>query len=170
MTRVGHQAEDLSSPPMAQAPTAPPHYAQSKQRSRRDDSLNEEYEKLSPDMQRYVQSLIQQPNTSQASNERSERELHECMARMNIGDAEPSSRSPNAPGSRGLPPCARPSSPHFSGSNQDDLEDDRRTVITNTNSGNVNSTTVVDSHNDNSTRTEISRGLGYAGKLGPGFL
>jgi hypothetical protein len=84
MTRVGHQAEDLSPPPMAQAPTAPPHYAQGKHRSRRNDSLNEALEKLSPDMQRYVQSLIQQPNTSQAPNERSERELHEYMARMNI--------------------------------------------------------------------------------------
>jgi len=86
-------------------------------------------------------------------------------------DAEPSSRPPNAPGSPGLPPGASSSSAHFS-----DFEDDRRTVIINTNSGNVNSANVVDSHNgnvnsanvvdshnDNSTRTEISR---YAGKLG----
>ncbi len=130
-----------------------------------EELTNEDFDQLSPGMQRYVQSLIQQRNTSQAPNERSEREIHEHMARMNIDDAEPSSKPSNAPRRTGssLPPGARSFSPHSSGFYQDDFEDDRRTVITNINSGNLNSTTVVDSHNDNSTRTEISRGLGKLG-------
>jgi hypothetical protein len=126
---------------------------------------------MSPKMKEYLESLGHGPRSS----------LNEGMANVRL-----SPQSFGSPGNYGRPtPDAarkgvhRPASPDSSeeGQSEDDedydaetgdlrqhpssyVHNDNRVILTNINSNNVNTENVVDSYNDNSTRTDIRKGSG----------
>lgn len=137
------------------------------------DSLDEEMRNLSPEMQSYIQRLIQQRNKPPRVPARPERDIQDRMANMRIDDPEtvrPASGQRNLRSRPRNPPGGTRGAPskfsYRKTSTGDDSESDEggwisrddHTIIENIDSQNVNNTTVVDSHNDNSTRTEISKG------------
>jgi len=123
-----------------------------------------EYERMSPKMKDYFKSLGFVPGPQHS--------LNEGMANMRLDRPGPQSFS-----SSGTP--GRPISPGSGQEeqNEDDEEDDydadngdleqhrssyvhndNRVITTNVNSNNVNTENIVDSYNDNSTRTDIRKG------------
>jgi len=178
---VGDELEDepdLPPPRRPQQRTVPTR-PQAKRPGNHDDSLIEELKTLSPEMQRYIKSM-QQRNRGPIPPVRPESELQDRMSDMQLDDAGPSRPpagrgSPRVPGGPQNPKSSartrgpRVAEPYRDNSPEDDSDSDEdgdpaplhgRAIITSTDSNNVNSTTVVDSHNDNSTRTEITKAYG----------
>lgn len=129
-------------------------------------------------MQQYIK-LMQQRKTRPIPPVRPESELQDRMADMQLDDAGPSRppagrssphvRGPQNPRSSARTRGPRVAEPYRDNSPEDESDSDDSdedgplhgsAIITSTDSNNVNSTTVVDSHNDNSTRTEITKGYG----------
>jgi hypothetical protein len=143
-------------PPRAQR-AAPRRRPQAEQSGDRDISLDEELRNMSPEMQRYVQKLMKR----NAAPVPPERDILDRMADMQLDDAEPS----RAPAGRNSPRARPQQPPRRTRAYPAEVESDSdgdfplpgHAIVTNTDSQNVNHTTVVDSHNDNSTRTEMSR-------------
>jgi len=179
----GDDSDDQHEPSLPPRPTAQLRSgprrrpSQAERSGNRDDSFDDEFSNLSPEMQRYIQKLMRQRNGRPPPPARPEKDLLDRMADMRLDDTQEPSRPPagrrsprsrpqNPPrGTRGPPPARRTESrPEIPAEEEDDSESDGdfaprgHTIITNTDSQNVNSTNVVDSHNDNSTRTEISKG------------
>lgn len=140
-----------------------------------DGSLDEELRSFSPEMQRYVQ-MLQQRNRAPVPPAKPEKDLQDRLADMHLDDAELSSppagrnnprprpqhaprRDMNAPRGTRVPPRFAESYRHNPTVEEYESDEDsaRGSVVRNIDSQNVNSSTVVDSHNDNSTKTEISK-------------
>lgn len=162
-------------PPRAQRHTAPTRPPRGQRPGTQDGSLDEELRSFSPEMQRYVQ-MLQQRNRAPVPPAKPEKDLQDRLADMHLDDAELSSppagrnnprprpqhaprRDMNAPRGTRVPPRFAESYRHNPTVEEYESDEDsaRGSVVRNIDSQNVNSSTVVDSHNDNSTKTEISK-------------